>query len=436
MRYTRTDGISPHRGRAWLGLAAVAVLVPIAAALPPLVPLPLPAFSLDPNSPSVIGGLVGPADVLTIGPGGLEIAIPGGALGLYLPGDDLDALSADNSPVEYTQTFALLFSVDRETVGAAVVDTILIGLGVPYNVADQAARGHAAGDEYMALTLHTLAGRSAVGTRGTGATLVRNNYDEGGTDFSAIPPTHADDTPGPVPQDDVDATAQPRTATTRGQLVDVYFSANTGSPSLPVLSTSLGQMPSGAHIFFNADPLVRTQTALYASYGMLGLQQGDDIDALIVFDLNENHIFDIPDVVLFSLDRYSPSLTSIPGTSQYCPAADVFIAHPGMAPQVFAPASEFGLGTLTDNINALDFVPCLEPQECARVHGIRSIKGDLNCDGVADVFDIDAFVLALTDPTAYQALHPDCNIENADCNLDHAIDVFDIDCLVDLITGP
>jgi hypothetical protein len=63
------------------------------------------------------------------------------------------------------------------------------------------------------------------------------------------------------------------------------------------------------------------------------------------------------------------------------------------------------------------------------------LLGDLNCDGAADVFDIDPFVLALTDPTAYQAAYPGCNELNADCNSDGTVDVFDIDAFVAVLTG-
>ena len=61
--------------------------------------------------------------------------------------------------------------------------------------------------------------------------------------------------------------------------------------------------------------------------------------------------------------------------------------------------------------------------------------GDLNCDGTLDAFDIDPFVLALTDPTGYQAAYPDCDRMNADCNEDGVIDAFDIDPFVELLTG-
>ncbi|MBN2447543.1 MAG: exo-alpha-sialidase [Phycisphaerae bacterium] len=61
--------------------------------------------------------------------------------------------------------------------------------------------------------------------------------------------------------------------------------------------------------------------------------------------------------------------------------------------------------------------------------------GDLNCDGSADVFDIDAFVLAITNPGAYATSYPGCNINLADCNQDASVDVFDIDSFVALIVS-
>ena len=62
--------------------------------------------------------------------------------------------------------------------------------------------------------------------------------------------------------------------------------------------------------------------------------------------------------------------------------------------------------------------------------------GDLNCDCVLDAFDIDPFVLALTDPDAYAAQYPDCRRDNADTDGDGDVDAFDIDPFVELLTGP
>jgi hypothetical protein len=70
----------------------------------------------------------------------------------------------------------------------------------------------------------------------------------------------------------------------------------------------------------------------------------------------------------------------------------------------------------------------------AGVCAIVSMPGDLNCDGIVNNFDIDPFVLALTNPAGYAAVFPNCNLANADINGDGAINNFDIDpfvaCLV------
>ncbi|MBU0718066.1 MAG: hypothetical protein KJ749_07450 [Planctomycetes bacterium] len=62
--------------------------------------------------------------------------------------------------------------------------------------------------------------------------------------------------------------------------------------------------------------------------------------------------------------------------------------------------------------------------------------GDLNCDGAVNAFDIDPFVLALTDPAGYAAAWPNCDIMNGDINGDGVVNAFDIDPFVDLLTGP
>ncbi|MBN2447512.1 MAG: hypothetical protein JXO22_12340 [Phycisphaerae bacterium] len=61
--------------------------------------------------------------------------------------------------------------------------------------------------------------------------------------------------------------------------------------------------------------------------------------------------------------------------------------------------------------------------------------GDLNCDGAPDVFDIDAFVMAITQPALYASTYPDCEVLLADANGDGEADVFDIDGFVIAITG-
>ncbi len=58
------------------------------------------------------------------------------------------------------------------------------------------------------------------------------------------------------------------------------------------------------------------------------------------------------------------------------------------------------------------------------------VTGDMNCDGLVDNGDIDAFVLALLDPATYAGAFPDCDVANGDVNGDTFVDNGDIDAFV------
>ncbi|MGE0481484.1 MAG: hypothetical protein AB7Q17_13535 [Phycisphaerae bacterium] len=91
---------------------------------------------------------------------------------------------------------------------------------------------------------------------------------------------------------------------------------------------------------------------------------------------------------------------------------------------------EFAVGTTSAGSERVEqgVVPCWA--------GAAITPGDLNCDGVANNFDITPFVLALADPAAYAAMYPDCPILNADANGDGLVNNFDIDAFVALLVGP
>jgi hypothetical protein len=63
------------------------------------------------------------------------------------------------------------------------------------------------------------------------------------------------------------------------------------------------------------------------------------------------------------------------------------------------------------------------------------IVGDLNCDGAVNGYDVDPFVLALTNRTAYAAAFPACDYMLADVNDDGAVNGYDVDPFVALLTG-
>ncbi|TWT41901.1 1,4-alpha-glucan branching enzyme GlgB [Phycisphaerae bacterium RAS1] len=71
------------------------------------------------------------------------------------------------------------------------------------------------------------------------------------------------------------------------------------------------------------------------------------------------------------------------------------------------------------------------PDECEAGFAV----GDMNCDGSIDVLDINPFILALSDPIAYAAQYPACDINNGDINDDGNVDVLDINPFVALLAG-
>lgn len=404
---------------------------------PPIDPLPAPLFSFDLNSPKVLNESVDGDAMLAPVPPDLDTVFAGWVFGLGISTDDLDAISMANADVPPDALFALLFSVSADTVGIAAPDPHFVSMDVPYNALDQALRGQAAGDQFMSTKLW-----SRDGTRGSVAAvellnnvLVRNNFDEGGTDFVASPDSSAIDIFEGEPQDCVDATAVLLPETDA-----IYFTVSTGSPSLTGLHGR--PYPSGADVFAftppeggsrakswlkdrgiepAGTPFDQTcqsgcrQTAnetydncingggtveecaasahevlttclwvecgitpppppgLYVSALDLGLRQCDDIDAMTVFDTNADGLFNGSDKILFSLTPESLSLTTLPGASVTGAAADVFVMSPGAeGPTLFASAADLGLGHPDDNIDALDFTLCEDVDTCAAAHGIRT----------------------------------------------------------------
>ncbi len=420
-------------------LATCGMLVGMTAAVsakPPLQPLPPPFYSFDLASPTVQGGFVGADDILAFGFPHPVIAVPASVLGLGLPGDDLDALGGNDATLPPGQSVSLLFSVDRQTIGTADPDPGLLAAGIPFNAKDQAWREQAAGDRYMSLEVFAAPSFArAAGYRVANNTLVRNNYDEGGESFSAEPPTSAQDAGGGAPQDNTDATGGAAAPAADGGTVfrNIYFSLTRQSPSLQVLPGH--QFPSGANLFFNANDGARSTTQLYAAFFDLGLVQGDDIDALIALDVGLPGVFDAGDRVVFSLDRTSPSRNTIDGHSTTGAAADVFMVEFGSAPTTLAQAALLGLGAAPDSIDALDWFPCDDGYACALLRSIQSNRGDLNCDGVVDFEDINAFVLAISDPALYATEFPYCNWYNGDCDCDGDVDFDDINGFVACLSG-
>lgn len=78
---------------------------------------------------------------------------------------------------------------------------------------------------------------------------------------------------------------------------------------------------------------------------------------------------------------------------------------------------------------------CGEDDSATAALSVTGCTGDLNCDGVVNNFDIDPFTLAVSDPVAYEAAYPECDVDNADVNGDGLVNNFDIDPFVELLAG-
>lgn len=90
---------------------------------------------------------------------------------------------------------------------------------------------------------------------------------------------------------------------------------------------------------------------LFASATDLNLSNLDDINALVVWDDNNDGVFNGTDQILFSLDRNSALLLSNPAWS----AADVFSLKYGGAITLFASHEDLGL-RFEDNLDALELI--------------------------------------------------------------------------------
>jgi len=74
--------------------------------------------------------------------------------------------------------------------------------------------------------------------------------------------------------------------------------------------------------------------------------------------------------------------------------------------------------------------------DLSRIDVLSSYPGDMNCDGVINLADIEPYALALVDQAAYQAAYPKCNIVRADMNGDATGDGADLQVFVNALLSP
>lgn len=345
-------------------------------------PLPMPDFSIDRVSPTV-SPVIHADDIL--GKPGPTVVYPNVGMNLGRFGDELDDFSGNRNDVLPGDSFALLFGVDRTTVGSVPPDPGLVGLGFPFNVKDQAAHNQAPGDVFMSTQLFDRAGPVSPFARALkNNVLVINQGDTGGVDSDLMPDiSPLDMYPAAGPKDNNDGLAYfPPTRL----ISPAWFSLSNPSPSLAFLPTAPPSfVNTGVDIFFDPNPTIPGGEQHYATGFDLGLQHGDDIDALIVFDDGDGLFNPLADQMVFSLRTGSPTLGL--GFS----AADILTTVNGSGFALYAAASELGLLPsdeldclellLTNNIDAAIHDHAIYPEPASlllllagltlRRHGVR-----------------------------------------------------------------
>jgi hypothetical protein len=79
------------------------------------------------------------------------------------------------------------------------------------------------------------------------------------------------------------------------------------------------------------------------------------------------------------------------------------------------------------------YISCQNGDSDIFVNVVSFGLGDLNCDGTVDFGDINAFVLALSNPGQYKLTYPNCDLMRADINDDGTVDFGDINPFVVLL---
>ncbi|MBX3363887.1 MAG: hypothetical protein KF866_03900 [Phycisphaeraceae bacterium] len=212
-------------------------------------------------------------------------------------------------------------------------------------------------------------------------------------------------TPG-TPKDDVNGLASRMDNGSGGY--SLFFTIANGSPSGLFLPGPPG-LERGADIFFDPDITLPGDEQLFARGNQLGLLPGDDIDALVVFDRDNNRLLSPPDIILFSLRAGSPTLVLNNRSG-----ADIF-RRTGMETILFISNEQLGL-RFEDEIDALRWDGLVNGNMLDtidhRLNGLSACPADLSGsvnpsspvygrpDGVLDAADffyfLDQFVIGNT----------------------------------------
>ena len=185
------------------------------------------------------------------------------------------------------------------------------------------------------------------------------------------------------------------------------------------------------HFIFVADPPGALQSAPWAKAGQVAGWSA------YLADENDNDFVAWFDAAAFDDPATGPNGGYMEGTLK-------LVAEFGAVPEVvylaFAPYGTSDGSALVydaqcppslnddDNLDAGEYALFI-------IGSTRIEAGDMNCDGLINYGDIDPFVVALTNPTAYDPAYPGCYADLADCNRDGLVNNGDIDPFVALLTG-
>lgn len=271
--------------------------------------------------------------------------------------------------------------------------------------------------------------------------LLRNN---GSGVFSAAGSIAVGDRPIVITAGDVDGQAGPDLVVGNRNTNSLSLLRSNGAGGfLPAATIAVGDRPFGLAIGdYDADGhndifvavrnarllvLRNVNNTFSMANGVTLLTAGNTPNAIAVADVNHDGRLDVL-AALESVDTGAGQLSIYRGTGV---PADPFSAPLGLV--IGASPTGLALGD-ADADRDLDIaVANSASANVALVLNHAALRGDLNCDGRADMFDIDAFVLALTVPADYAAQFPGCSAETADLDRDGALTNMDIDPFVALL---
>ncbi|MDX9912562.1 MAG: GC-type dockerin domain-anchored protein [Phycisphaerales bacterium] len=304
-----------------------------------------------------------------------------GGMGLPDPGDEIDAMSADQEE----EDFLLCTSTADTATGVPSL------LRIPsINLFDQAQLHQQAGDTFIS----TEAWNATSGIIGPPVSLglfnnvLGRNQAAPYVNASGLQPIISPNVPYTGQElDDIDALTMLMPNPFKPEVIELFFSVSQQSPSL----TSLGGT-SGGDVFYDPDINSRGDERIYATVLQLGLQPGDELDALVVFDRAAvggpgDRVYNPGvDRVFFSLRENSPSLDILNATP-----GDVLLRVPGGI-IIFARHNRFGLNS-RDELDGLAFDRLIgNSAEITIDRLVPPCTQDWNFDGVINSSDFLAYL--------------------------------------------